>query len=153
RVRNARIPRRFRDARLVDFVGKQRRIAKWVREFADHAKTGTGLLIIGPRQVGKTFAACAALDHIVANEKDRRSGVYVTAGELAEMFMDTSRGGVLPDKWGNPHLLSYIHDTFDLVVIDDLGTESPSDYKTGRLFALLNERYNAMLPTIVTIRP
>jgi DNA replication protein DnaC len=38
----------------------------------------------------------------------------------------------------------------DLVVLDDLGREKVTDWATERLYVLVNERYNRVLPTIVT---
>ncbi len=37
-----------------------------------------------------------------------------------------------------------------LLVLDDLGTESATPWAKEKLFQLLNHRYNAMLPTIIT---
>jgi DNA replication protein DnaC len=38
----------------------------------------------------------------------------------------------------------------DLVVLDDLGREKVTDWASERLYVLVNERYNAMRPTVVT---
>lgn len=38
----------------------------------------------------------------------------------------------------------------DLVVIDDLDKRQPSDWARGTLYSVLNHRYNAKLPTILT---
>ncbi len=37
-----------------------------------------------------------------------------------------------------------------LLVLDDLGTESASPWAKEKLFQLLNHRYQAMLPTVIT---
>ena len=39
---------------------------------------------------------------------------------------------------------------FDLLAIDDLGTESNSSYTNDIVYQILNNRYNAGLPTIIT---
>jgi DNA replication protein DnaC len=40
--------------------------------------------------------------------------------------------------------------TVDLLVLDDLGTESPTPWAQEKLFQILNYRYNARLPTVIT---
>ena len=37
-----------------------------------------------------------------------------------------------------------------MLVLDDLGKEAPTAYACERLFDIVNERYNAMLPIVVT---
>ena len=37
-----------------------------------------------------------------------------------------------------------------VLVLDDLGKEAPTAYACERLFDIVNERYNALLPVIVT---
>lgn len=37
-----------------------------------------------------------------------------------------------------------------VLVLDDLGKESPTDFALERMFALVDERYNRLLPTVVT---
>ena len=67
-----------------------------------------------------------------------------------------------------PDLLDYLRATFDpksnarldrrldsvrrtpVLVLDDLGTESATPWAKEKLFQLLNHRYNAMLPTVIT---
>ena len=40
--------------------------------------------------------------------------------------------------------------TADLLVLDDLGTESPTDWAVERIYLIINQRYNAEKPLIVT---
>ena len=37
-----------------------------------------------------------------------------------------------------------------ILIIDDMGKEPPSDWVLSRLFAVINARYDKMLPTIIT---
>jgi DNA replication protein DnaC len=41
--------------------------------------------------------------------------------------------------------------TAPLLVLDDLGTESASPWAQEKLYQLFNHRYNARLPTIITM--
>ena len=38
----------------------------------------------------------------------------------------------------------------DLLVLDDLGTENPTEWAVERLYSIINQRYNAEKPLIVT---
>jgi len=40
--------------------------------------------------------------------------------------------------------------TVPLLILDDLGTESPTSWAQEKLFQILNYRYNARLPTVIT---
>ncbi len=101
------------------------------------------LLIQGRYGCGKTHLAAA-----VAN-------VCVDAG-LATLFMTT------------PDLLDHLRSTFGpsseveydelfnrlrtvpLLVLDDLGSESPTPWALEKLFQIINYRYNYRLPTVIT---
>lgn len=111
------------------------------RAFA--AKPENWLLLIGTYGCGKTHLAAA-----IANTS-------LAAGHPA-LFLNT------------PDLLDFLRETFapkaettynqrfdeirdaPLLVLDDLGTESPTAWAVEKLYQLLNYRYNAHLPTVVT---
>ena len=38
----------------------------------------------------------------------------------------------------------------DLVVLDDVGTEKPTEWAVNRLYLIINDRYNANKPLIIT---
>ncbi len=76
--------------------------------------------------------------------------------------------GELPIFVGVPELLDYLRATFSpnstvpydrrfeevrtapLLILDDLGTQSATPWAREKLFQLLNYRYNAKLPTVIT---
>src|SRR5262249_46359243 len=101
------------------------------------------LLITGTYGCGKTHLAAA-----IANEclLHGRPVLFLNAPDL----LDHLRAGFAPGADG-----SYA-DRFDeirnapVLVLDDLGTESPTPWATEKLYQLLNYRYNAQLPTVIT---
>lgn len=113
--------------------------------------SGEMTLVTGPRQVGRTTGACWAMhDVITRDERKRVSGRYVTAAQLCEMFTDAARNdGVLSGEWEDPHLLHAIRSCFDILIIDDFGTEPLTDFRTDSMYSLLQSRANAMMPTYV----
>lgn len=110
-----------------------------------HAPQGW-LLLVGPNGCGKTHLAAA-----VANKMLNDGSVVLFA--------------VVPD------LLAHLRATFapnstevydqrfskmkeaHLLVLDDLGAQQSSPWANEKLFQLLNYRYNANLPTVITANP
>jgi DNA replication protein DnaC len=111
------------------------------QDFAAHPEKW--LLLAGTYGCGKTHLAAAIANHCLAQ------GTPV-------LFLNT------------PDLLDYLRETFGpsaatsynerfeeirtapILILDDLGTESPTNWATEKLYQLLNYRYNARLPTVIT---
>jgi DNA replication protein DnaC len=111
------------------------------RVFAE--KPEKWLLLTGTYGCGKTHLAAAIANHCLAHGQP-------------VLFLNT------------PDLLDYLRETFapsadatyterfeeirtvPILILDDLGTESPTHWATEKLYQLLNYRYNARLPTVIT---
>ncbi len=110
------------------------------------AENPTGwLTLTGPSGSGKTHLAVA-----VANRSIERglTTFFIVVADL----LDHLRAAYSPD---NP--LSY-DELFEqvrnapLLVLDDLGTQSTTPWAQEKLFQVFNHRFNAGLPTVITIR-
>ena len=99
-------------------------------------KKNIGLLLWGGVGAGKTFAA-----HCICNELLRRD-------QPVPVFV-TSLSRVLNTGYDKSEAIQRIQKA-PLVVFDDLGAERSSDYALETVFMLVNERYEARLPLIVT---
>ena len=101
------------------------------------------LLITGSYGCGKTHLAAAIANHCLAHGTPV---LFINTPDL----LDHLRAGFAPDADG-----SY-SDRFDelrsvsVLVLDDLGTESPTPWATEKLYQLLNYRYNAKMLTVIT---
>ena len=103
------------------------------------------LTFTGPSGCGKTHLAVA-----IANRCIQRSQTtfFIVVADL----LDHLRSSYSPD---NP--VSY-DELFDqvrevpLLVLDDLGTQSATPWAAEKLFQVLNHRFNAALPTVITVR-
>ncbi len=109
-----------------------------------YALAPTGwLLLIGGNGCGKTHLAVAiARERLAADE----AVLFLVVPDL----LDHLRATYAP---GSP----VTYDAFcqqvreaELLVLDDLGSEQSSQWATEKLFQLLNHRYNAELPTVIT---
>ena len=98
----------------------------------------------GPTAAGKTHLAAAIANEYV--ERTRTDVMFVVVPDL----LDHLRAAFSPQA-----TTSYDR-RFDeikrapLLVLDDMGTESATPWAREKLFQLLNFRYNAMLPTVIT---
>jgi DNA replication protein DnaC len=103
----------------------------------DQADPTPNLLLLGPIGAGKTSAGLAACR---AGQLDRNVGLaFLKAPDL----MDRLR----PD--GDPGLMARLV-AAPRVMVDDLGTEKATDWTRERLDLLIDARWSAMLPLIVT---
>ena len=109
--------------------------------YADHLNAGGNLWIWGQVGTGKTVEACAVLKDWL--KRGRPGRMVSTVALLTELraAMD-----------GQGRELDYIarYSTVPLLVLDDLGQEVPSEWALSRLFEIVDRRYNAGLPVIVT---
>ena len=91
---------------------------------------------------GKTHLAAAIANHLIAQG---RPVVCMTMIDLLERIKrtfskrDTDEGSVLK-----------IYKTVPLLVIDDIGKEPPTEWAISTVYNIINGRYEAYLPTIVT---
>ncbi len=101
------------------------------------------LVFAGPSGSGKTHLAAA-----IANERVRRGDdvLFVVVPDL----LDYLRAAFSPES-RTPYDRRFEEvKRVRVLVLDDLGTESATPWAREKLYQLLNFRYNAHLPTIIT---
>lgn len=109
------------------------------------AQEPNGWLVLSGRSgAGKTHLAAAIANHLVANGFG--DVMFVVIPDL----LDHLRAAF------NPNANTSYDRRFDEIrrapclILDDLGTESATPWAREKLFQLLNYRYNAQLPTVIT---
>jgi DNA replication protein DnaC len=100
--------------------------------------SGTGFYIDGPQGTGKTYLAMSIAAECI--RKGASTTVTTSTALLEAMRTRGREDRDLTSKLAGCKVL----------VIDDLGKESPSPYACERLFEIVNDRYNACKPIIVT---
>lgn len=108
------------------------RIYKRTRDFCNNFDSmNKSMLFYGKTGLGKTFLSCAAGKELIEQGK---TVAYIRAGKLFSTFEDY-RFGRLQDKSVIDNLYSC-----DLLIIDDLGTESSGKMNNSTLFDIFDER-------------
>ena len=100
----------------------------------DMRRENNGLLLWGNTGNGKTFAAAC-----IANE-------LIDRGIPA---MITSFPRILNAGYDKQEIIEQVH-YYPLLVIDDLGAERSSEYAMETVYTVIDERYKAKKPLIVT---
>lgn len=110
---------------------------KYAEEFSQHLKDGIGLLYYGPVGTGKTFlAGCIANAVLAQGYKVKMTNFATLADEM----------------WAVQDKAAYIADLckYPLLILDDLGVERKTDYMQEMVYKIVNARYVAGVPVIVT---
>lgn len=107
-----------------------------------NGETDKGLFITGTYGVGKTYlASCIANETI----KNKNTVVFGTLIQLLDYIKDTYKDSDMSDK----EYLN-LYSSVDLLIIDDLGKEKPTEWVLEKLFLIVNNRYNNYLPIVIT---
>ena len=103
------------------------------------------LLLTGPSGSGKTHLAAAIANKCI---EMGRAAFFVFVPDL----LDHLRGTFAPDSAVSyDELFQQVKDA-PVLVLDDLGSQSSTPWAREKLFQVLNHRFNALLPTVITVR-
>ncbi len=104
------------------------------------------LVLIGPVGCGKTHLAAALANHCLANGSRT---LFVNVPDL----LDHLRAAYTPTSTVSfDERLEEIQ-LVELLILDDLGTESSTDWAREKIYQIINRRYVTRTPTVVTMNP
>lgn len=111
---------------------------KYVANFDAMRRQGTGLLLCGQVGTGKSFLAAAIANALI----DQGTPCLMT--NFSRIISRIS------EKFGGDQ--KYLDDLnhFDLLIIDDLGAERDTDFTWEKVMNVIDTRYRAGLPIIIT---
>lgn len=155
RTRRACIPVALEHARMSNYdtaVGDplaHAKVQQWLEDFPAHRERMTGLFLVGRSGSGKSHLAVAALRAAIRTY--RQCGYYITASDYLRALDDhRAFDGVMPDSYTEGHLLSYLKQVYDVVVLDGVDQTRNTDYARQSLTELAASRYDRGLVTIYT---
>ena len=121
------------------------RIKEWSEtDIYDH-EGPESLFLYGPFGTGKTGLAVGAL----RTHLDRaNSGLFITVPSLLDRIRRTY-GASREESDDDRDLFERVQDV-DVLVLDDIGAEKPSEWVAEKLFTLINKRHDEMQTTIFT---
>ena len=118
-----------------------RRCVEDARAFAESPEGW--LMLSGASGCGKTHIAAAIVNRIIERGQP---ALFVVVPDL----LDHLRAGYQPGaEIAYDDLFERIRNA-PVLVLDDLGTQAPTPWAQEKLFQLINHRFNAQLPTVVT---
>lgn len=113
------------------------RIAKkFCENWEDAKKRNIGLHFYGDTGNGKTFFAGCIANYLVEKEV---KVAFTSIIRIEEQI-----------KSGNPDILLELSKDYDLLILDDVGTERDTPYMIEKTYEIINSRYLADKPIIVT---
>lgn len=115
----------------------------YIKNFREYFIQGKGLYLEGPCGTGKTHLAIAIALAII------NTGVPVICKTSIDILGDIKRCYERNSEVTEEEVLE-AYKTVDLLIIDDLGKEQVTEWSVPVLYSILNERYEALLPTIIT---
>lgn len=107
------------------------------------AKRLESLYLFGTPGVGKTFLAAIMAQEFL------KQGKSVIFGDVP-ILLDQLKGTFGKESEATLEELMKTLAEVDVLFLDDLGTETPTEWAVERLYLIVNSRYNAQKPLIVT---
>ncbi len=122
----------------------QRRFLRCVEDAEAFAKDPNGwLVLVGASGCGKTHIGAAIANRCL---ELGTPALFVVVPDL----LDHLRAAYKPDaEVAYDQLFEQVRNS-PVLVLDDLGTQSATPWAQEKLFQIMNHRYNARLPTVVT---
>lgn len=151
RISDSGIPDRFLNRTLDNYLVsdgnlKQDKILKYcidyAKNFSDHKKTGLSFLMLGLLGTGKTYLSIGIALEVM---KNGHSSVFTTASRMLRAIKDTYHKG---SEFSEKQVLA-TYETCDLLIIDEIGVQTGSDYEKNIIFDVINSRYENVRPTII----
>lgn len=146
----ATIPHRFVSKTFADYrakgEGQTKALAvcqEYAQNFRTHFDAGRCLLLMGKPGTGKTHLAAAIANQLVTTTE--ATAIYRTVGGILQHIKgsyDRDSGYSEKDAYDS-------YASAHLLIIDEVGATKPTEFELATLFAIINSRYEEMLPAVI----
>ncbi len=144
----ARIPKRYEHCDLESYVpndpSQKRAKADIVRFIERYPLIDVGLLFLGPCGVGKTHLAVSLLKHVILQKGD--AGLFY---DFRDLLREIQGSWNSVSQASELEVLRPVLDA-KLLVLDELGSNKPTDWVRETVAYIINCRYNEKKLTIFT---
>ena len=147
-IKNSKMSKRNLSYKFDNFEpnNSNRKVFNNLKNYSEELLNGIekkGLILVGNNGGGKTHLACSIANKLIEN------GIPVIYGTLINLFAELRNSY---DTYNNISEMEIIklYENVDLLIIDDLGKEKPSEWGLEKLFTIVNSRYENNLPVIIT---
>lgn len=141
-LEESNIDKRFQLRTLENYIPEtdvlkkaKNQVDEYIENIEENKKTGTNLILAGFGCVGtgKTHLACAIAHKVTAKDISVK---FINVTSMVEEMKETFK------------TTDYIR--VDFLIIDDLGKENGTSWVCEQIYSIINKRYEAMKPTIIT---
>ena len=147
-IKNSKMSKRNLSYKFDNFEpnNSNRKVFNNLKNYSEELLNGIekkGLILVGNNGGGKTHLACSIANKLIEN------GIPVIYGTLINLFAELRNSY---DTYNNISEMEIIklYENVELLIIDDLGKEKPSEWGLEKLFTIINSRYENNLPVIIT---
>lgn len=147
-IKNSKMSKRNLNYKFENFEvnSNNKKVYQSLKEYSEKLVNSVerkGLILVGNNGVGKTHLACSIANELI------RNGIPIIYGTLINLLAELKN---TYDVYNNISEMKIIklYEKVDLLIIDDLGKEKPSEWGLEKLFTIINSRYENNLPVIIT---
>lgn len=147
-IKNSKMSKRNLNYKFENFEinNNNKKLYQNLKNYSDKLVGGTekkGLILTGNNGTGKTHLACSIANRLIEN------GIPIIYGTLINLLAELRNSY---DTYKNISEIEIIklYENVNLLIIDDLGKEKPSEWVLEKLFTIINSRYENNLPVIIT---
>ena len=147
-IKNSKMSKRNLNYKFENFEvnSNNKKVYQSLKEYSEKLANSVerkGLILVGNNGVGKTHLACSIANELIKN------GIPIIYGTLINLLVELKNSYDVDNNISEMEIIK-LYEKVDLLIIDDLGKEKPSEWGLEKLFTIINSRYENNLPVIIT---